>query len=64
MFAVVDVWDALCSSRPYSSSWSSDAVRKHLQALAGKHLDPEVVKAFLELQATLPGSEEPLDDDP
>lgn len=56
IFAVVDVWDALCSSRPYSSSWSCDAARKHLQALAGTHLDPEVVRSFLELQATSPES--------
>lgn len=53
IFAVVDVWDALCSSRPYSDGWSSEDVRKHLEALAGTHLDPEVVKEFLRLEATL-----------
>ena len=61
IFAVVDVWDALCSSRPYSNGWSSEAVRKHLQTLAGSHLDPEVVKEFLDLEAALGDCREPLD---
>ena len=28
LFAVVDVWDALCSNRPYSDEWSTEAVRR------------------------------------
>jgi len=53
IFAVVDVWDALCSSRPYSNGWSTEDVRTHLRALAGTHLDPEVVREFLRLEMTL-----------
>lgn len=60
IFAVVDVWDALCSSRPYSNGWSSENVRKHLLALAGAHLDPEVVREFLKLEETLTNVRESL----
>ena len=51
IFAVVDVWDALCSDRPYSSGWSTDAVREHIRSLAGTQLDPAVVEVFLSLEA-------------
>jgi HD-GYP domain-containing protein (c-di-GMP phosphodiesterase class II) len=47
IFAVVDVWDALCSDRPYRAAWPAAQVRAHLQALAGVHFDPEVVTSFL-----------------
>ena len=47
IFAVVDIWDALRSDRPYRQQWSRDAVREHIASLAGQHLDPEVVAAFL-----------------
>ncbi len=49
LFAVVDVWDALRSNRPYNKPWNDDAVYKHLQALSGTHFDPEIVEEFLTL---------------
>ena len=49
IFAVVDVWDALLSDRPYSKAWSRDDVITHIRDESGKHFDPEVVKAFLDL---------------
>jgi putative nucleotidyltransferase with HDIG domain len=57
LFAVIDVWDALTSERPYRKPLHPDEVRKHILAQAGKHFDPKVVKAFLELEI-LPGSKE------
>ncbi len=51
IFAVVDVWDALCSDRPYGNGWSTDAVREHIQSLAGTHLDPSVVEVFMRTQS-------------
>ena len=57
IFAAADVWDALCSDRPYSASWSIDAVREYIQSLAGTQLDPAVVEVFLRLDQTLMGSE-------
>jgi HD-GYP domain-containing protein (c-di-GMP phosphodiesterase class II) len=50
IFAVVDVWDALRSDRPYRSDWPEEKVREHLRALSGTHFDPEVVAAFLSLE--------------
>jgi PAS domain S-box-containing protein len=49
VFAVADVWDALCSDRPYRPAWPEAQVREHIRAQAGLHFDPAVVKAFLEL---------------
>ena len=49
MFAVVDVWDALRSDRPYRAAWPVDRVREQIRSLAGTHFDPKVVDAFLGL---------------
>jgi putative nucleotidyltransferase with HDIG domain len=49
IFAVVDVWDALCSDRPYRLRWSEEKVREHIRALAGTHFDPQVVDAFMQI---------------
>lgn len=47
IFAIVDVWDALRSDRPYRPAWSEDMVREHIRSLSGTHFDPDVVEAFL-----------------
>jgi PAS domain S-box-containing protein len=49
VFAVVDVWDALRSDRPYRKRWPDDKVIKHIRSLSGTHFDPSVVTAFLSL---------------
>ncbi|NUM45892.1 MAG: HD domain-containing protein [Anaerolineales bacterium] len=49
IFAIVDVWDALRSDRPYRASWPSEKVRAHLLSQSGTHFDPRVVSAFLEM---------------
>jgi putative nucleotidyltransferase with HDIG domain len=49
IFAVVDIWDALRSDRPYRAAWSRARALRHIKALAGKQLDARVVKAFLML---------------
>jgi HD-GYP domain-containing protein (c-di-GMP phosphodiesterase class II) len=51
IFAVVDVWDALQSPRPYRGAWSDAQIRDHLLEQAGTHLDARVVGQFLDLQA-------------
>jgi response regulator RpfG family c-di-GMP phosphodiesterase len=53
IFAVVDVWDALHSDRPYRRSWTDAEAREFIQQQSGKHFDPAVVKAFLEIIQTL-----------
>jgi response regulator RpfG family c-di-GMP phosphodiesterase len=51
LFAVVDVWDALRSDRPYRAAWPDEQVREHIRTLAGRHFDPKAVEAFLALEA-------------
>ena len=48
IFAIVDVWDALRSDRPYRTAWTNEKVRKHIVEQSGTHFDPQVVQAFLE----------------
>jgi len=46
LFAVVDVWDALRSNRPYRQSCSENKMLEYLQSLSGSHFDPKVVELF------------------
>ncbi len=47
LFAVVDVWDALTSDRPYRKAWSRKKTIQHIKEQSGKHFDPRVVEIFL-----------------
>lgn len=47
IFAVVDVWDALLSNRPYRQAWPEEKARLYIQEQAGLHFDPEIVAVFL-----------------
>ncbi|MFP4437989.1 MAG: diguanylate cyclase [Chloroflexaceae bacterium] len=49
IFAVVDVWDALCSDRPYRAAWSRAMARAYLREQAGILFDPDIVAIFLQL---------------
>ena len=49
IFAVVDVWDALISDRPYRSAWSREKALEYIKEQSGHHFDPRVVEKFLEL---------------
>ena len=49
LFAVVDVYDALTSTRSYRPAWSSQVALNHIQQSAGKLFDPNVVKVFLKV---------------
>jgi HD-GYP domain-containing protein (c-di-GMP phosphodiesterase class II) len=49
IFAVVDVWDALSSDRPYRSAWPAQKVNQYIVDQSGKHFDPRIVKAFMSL---------------
>ncbi|MCC6501403.1 MAG: GAF domain-containing protein [Anaerolineales bacterium] len=53
IFAVVDVWDALCSDRPYRPAWSHEQALNYIQSLSDAHFDPRVVTAFLKLIAEI-----------
>jgi len=49
IFALVDVWDALRSNRPYRKAWSRKRTIAHILDQSGKHFDPKITKTFLEL---------------
>lgn len=55
MFAVVDVWDALTSDRPYRGAWSEEKALQYLREYAGILFDPRVVDEFIELLKQTPG---------
>jgi putative nucleotidyltransferase with HDIG domain len=48
VFAVVDVWDALRSDRPYRPAWSREKALAYIQENSGGHFDPKVVDHFCE----------------
>jgi PAS domain S-box-containing protein/putative nucleotidyltransferase with HDIG domain len=48
-FAIIDVWDALRSNRPYRAGWPEDKVRAYLRDQSGKYFDPEIVDAFFSI---------------
>ena len=50
LFAVVDVFDALTSNRPYRSAWPRHEALEYVRNQAGKHFDPAIVPVFLSMQ--------------
>ena len=49
IFPVVDVYDALVSDRPYRKGLPPEEVRERIRVDSGKHFDPKVVDAFMEM---------------
>lgn len=49
IFAVVDVWDAITSDRPYRAAWTHEKAIAYIQEESGKHFDPHVVEKFIQL---------------
>ena len=49
IFAIVDVWDALTSDRPYRPAWDKKKVIEHIRSQSGKHFDPYVVEQFIKM---------------
>lgn len=47
--AVVDVYDALTSKRPYKEPWPKEKAIETIKNDAGSRFDPEIVYAFLEV---------------
>ena len=52
LFAVIDVWDALTSNRPYRQAWPEQDTLKYIKEQSGKHFDPKIVELFVELIET------------
>ena len=49
LFAVVDVWDALTSDRPYRPAWKEADALKYIREQSGKHFDPQAVETFFKV---------------
>ena len=45
--ALVDVFDALTSERPYKKAWPVEEAVAEIERCNGRHFDPDVVRAFL-----------------
>jgi HD-GYP domain-containing protein (c-di-GMP phosphodiesterase class II) len=50
IFAVVDVWDALISDRPYRQAWPEEKALVYIREQSGGLFDPRVVEAFIALR--------------
>jgi putative two-component system response regulator len=51
LFAVVDVWYALTSDRPYRAAWTQKEALEHIQNESGKHFEPIVVDLFRKMMS-------------
>jgi HD-GYP domain-containing protein (c-di-GMP phosphodiesterase class II) len=49
LFAVVDVWDALTSDRPYRPAWKKEDALAFIREQSGTHFDPQCVKLFFKV---------------
>jgi putative nucleotidyltransferase with HDIG domain len=46
---VCDVYDALCTKRPYRDAWTPERAAAYLEERTGSEFDPDIVSAFLRL---------------
>jgi len=60
IMAVVDVYDALVSERPYKRAFTDDEAVKTIMQNAGTHFDPEIAKIFFEAKDLLKKAKEGL----
>ncbi|UBV45313.1 PAS domain S-box protein (plasmid) [Deinococcus taeanensis] len=49
IFAVVDVYDALTTERPYKRAWSPQEALAEIERTGGTHFDPQVAEVFVRL---------------
>jgi HD-GYP domain-containing protein (c-di-GMP phosphodiesterase class II) len=49
IFAVIDVWDALTSNRPYRDAWAEEKAVKYIIEQSGLQFDPDVVEKWIEV---------------
>lgn len=53
IFAIVDVFDALTSKRPYKEQWTIPEAIAMLERHSGSHFDPQLMKIFVRLAPDL-----------
>ena len=51
IFAVIDVFDALSSDRPYRKAWPQEKIIEYIREQSGTHFDPKAVELFLQMMA-------------
>jgi HD-GYP domain-containing protein (c-di-GMP phosphodiesterase class II) len=49
LFAIVDVYEALTSDRPYRRAWTKEKTLEYLRTNAGTHFDPGLTSQFIEM---------------
>jgi HAMP domain-containing protein len=49
IFAIVDVWDALTSDRPYRTAMKRSEALAYIESESNRHFDPKVAAAFKQL---------------
>jgi len=54
LFAVVDVFDALISDRPYRKAWTKDQALEYILQQSGIQFDPDVIDIFIKHFGDLP----------
>ncbi len=47
LFAIVDVWDAITTDRPYRKRWPQTQALEYIREQSGKYFDPQLVEIFL-----------------
>ncbi|HEY3473123.1 MAG TPA: HD domain-containing phosphohydrolase, partial [Anaerolineales bacterium] len=47
LFAIVDVWDAITTDRPYRKGWPKQEALQYIREQSGKYFDPQLVEIFL-----------------
>ncbi|MGZ9235531.1 MAG: HD domain-containing phosphohydrolase [Anaerolineales bacterium] len=48
LFAIVDVWDAITTDRPYRKGWPRNEALKYIREQSGKYFDPQLLEIFLQ----------------
>jgi putative two-component system response regulator len=51
--AIADVFDALCTPRPYKPAWPLEQVLQTLREGAGSHFDARLLGLFLDILPTI-----------
>jgi putative nucleotidyltransferase with HDIG domain len=54
IFSVIDVWDAMCSDRPYRRAIPESETLEYIREQSGRLFEPAIVEAFLDLRSTNP----------
>jgi putative nucleotidyltransferase with HDIG domain len=49
LFALIDVFDALTTTRPYRPAWDPKLARDYIQQESGKQFDPEITPEFMRM---------------